>query len=125
MLLITEMFRWWYTVGWRGRAKKIAVGLDGIIDYFSMDLLVKTLFSPYRQISAGGVDGSLEVKLRAFADKLFSRLIGAAIRLIILVVGAITIFLQTLIGLLFLLGWGLMPVLPIIGLVVSVKGFVL
>jgi len=73
MLLVTELFKWWYTAGLRQRLKKISVRLDGTIDYFSMDLLVKTLFAPFRQISAGKVDGSLEVKMRALIDRLFSR----------------------------------------------------
>ncbi|USN96821.1 MAG: hypothetical protein H6797_01295 [Candidatus Nomurabacteria bacterium] len=125
MLLVTELLRWWYTAGWRGRAKLIAVQLDGTIDYFSMDLLIKTLFAPYRQISAGGVDGSLEVKMRALVDKLFSRIIGAAIRLVILIIGAITIMLQALMGGLILLVWGLAPLFPVVGFILSVKGPVL
>lgn len=122
MLLVTELLRWWYTTGWRGRAKLVALRLDGTIDYFSMDLLLKTLFSPYRQISAGSVDGSLEVKMRALVDKLFSRVIGAAIRVIILMIGVVTIFLQSVIGVLILLGWGLIPALPLIGLLLGMKG---
>ena len=122
MLLVTEMLRWWYTVGWRERAKRVAIQLDGTIDYFSMDLLIKTLFAPYRQISASGVDGPLGVQLRGYIDKLFSRVIGAAIRLILLIIGAITILLQTLIGALILLGWSLVPLLPIVGFILSVKG---
>lgn len=123
-MLILELFRWWYIAGWRGQAKNIAVKLDGTIDYFSMDLLLKTLFSPYRQISAGSVDGSLEVKLRALVDKMFSRIIGAVIRFVILIIGSIVILLQIVIGLLFLFGWGLMPVLPAVGLILSLAGVV-
>lgn len=122
MLLVTEMLRWWYTVGWRGRAKLIAVQLDGTMDYFSMDLLLKTLFAPFRQISAGTIDGSLEIKLRALVDKLFSRVIGAFIRLTILVIGLIVIFMQAILGCLILVGWGLLPLLPIIGITISTIG---
>src|SRR5207248_825056 len=117
MLLLTELLRWWYTAGWRGRAQRVAMKLDGTIDYFSMDLLLKTLFSPFRQISAGRVDGSLEVKFRALIDKLFSRIIGAVVRLMLIVVGAMTIVLQTVIGLLLLILWGLLPLLPLVGLI--------
>jgi len=122
MLLVTELLRWWYTAGWRGRAKRIANQLDATIDYFSMDLLAKTLFAPFRQISAGKVDGPLEVKLRAMLDKLFSRVIGAVIRTILLVVGVVAIAFQVLIGGLILLGWGLVPLLPVVGLILTVKG---
>jgi hypothetical protein len=125
MLLVTELLRWWYTAGWRGRAQRVAGQLDGTIDYFSMDLLIKTLFAPFRQISAGKVDGSLEVKFRALVDKLFSRVIGAFVRLVLLIIGCLTIAFQVLIGLLILIGWALLPILPIIGLVLGIKGQVL
>jgi hypothetical protein len=123
MLLITELLRWWYGDGWRLRASLVANRLDGTIDYFSVDLLLKTLFSPYRQISAGRVDGPLGVQMRAMVDKLFSRIIGAIIRLIILLIGAVAIGLQVAIGLIILVAWGILPLLPIIGLVLTFIGW--
>lgn len=122
MFLVTELLRWWYTEGWRQRIQRVISQFAGTIDYFSMDLLVKTLFSPFRQISAGKVEGSLEVKLRAVADKLFSRVIGAVVRLILLVVGAVAILLQAVIGMVIIVMWGVIPLLPIVGLVLSFKG---
>ena len=88
-----------------------------------MDLLLKTLFSPYRQISAGSVDGSLEVKMRALIDKLFSRLIGAFIRIILLVIGIITVIFQALFGLVALILWGLTPLMPFVGLALTIVGW--
>jgi hypothetical protein len=105
--------------------QKIALRLDGTIDYFSMDLLVKTLFAPFRQISAGKVDGSLEVKFRALIDKLFSRVIGAIVRCILLLVGCVTIVLQLALGLLVLALWVVLPLLPIAGIILAVKGVAL
>lgn len=125
MLLVTELFKWWYGAGVRQRMQKIALRLDGTIDYFSMDLLLKTLFSPFRQISAGSVEGSLEVKFRALIDKLFSRIIGAFVRCVLLVIGCVTIALQVVLGVVILMAWLLVPLLPIIGLVLSLKGVVL
>ena len=122
MLLVTSLIRWWYTEGWRARARLIADRLDGTIDYFSVDLLIKTLFAPYRQISVGKVDGSLEVKMRALIDKLFSRVIGAFIRLIILIIGGLVISLQAVFGLVILCGWLFVPLLPVFGAVMTVVG---
>lgn len=90
-----------------------------------MDLLLKTLFAPFRQISAGSVDGPLEVKLRALVDKLFSRLIGAFIRLLLLVIGCVTIAIQVVLALLVLLLWVLVPLLPVGGLILTVMGVTL
>lgn len=123
MLLVTDLLRWWYSDGWRRRVQSIANRLDGSIDYFSFDLLLKTLFAPFRQISAGRVDGPLEVQMRALVDKLFSRIIGAFIRTILLVVGAVVIAVQVLFGLVILIGWAIIPLLPIVGTVLTVAGW--
>jgi len=122
MLLVTELFKWWYEAGLRQRIQKIALTLDGTIDYFSMDLLLKTLFAPFRQISAGKVDGSLDVKFRALIDKLTSRAIGAVVRLILLLVGGVTIVLQIVLDLIVIIVWLALPILPIIGLILWLKG---
>jgi len=122
MLLVTELLKWWYTAGLRGRAQKVALRLDGIIDYFSMDLLAKTLFAPFRQISAGQVDGPLEVKLRALVDKLFSRIIGAIFRSILLVIGCVAIALVALLALIIMVLWVLVPLVPVVGLILSIVG---
>ena len=122
VMLLSELFRWWYGAGWRSQAKSIAIRIEGTIDYFSMDILLKTLFSPYRQISAGRVDGSLEVQLHAFIDKLFSRFIGAGIRTVILFIGVFGILLQFIGSFLFLVGWFILPFVPVVGLVLSLGG---
>jgi hypothetical protein len=122
MLLVMSLLRWWYTDGWRQRMRLVANRLDGTIDYFSIDLLLKTLFAPFRQISAGKVDGPLGVQMRALLDKLFSRVIGAFVRLIILVIGGVVIGVQTVLGVVILLGWMLVPLLPLVGIILMIIG---
>ena len=123
-MLILAFTNWWYQAGWRDRARLVSERLDKTLDYFSMSLLLKTFFSPFRQISAGKVNGPLGVKLRAFVDRLISRLIGAMIRSFILVIGLFTIAFQALIGLMVLLIWPLVPMLPIVGLAMFMIGWV-
>lgn len=122
-MLLLSLVRWWYGDGWRERAGMIRDRLASTMDYFSIELLIGTLFSPFRQISAGQVDGPLGVKLRAFADKLISRVIGAMIRLVILLVGVVTIFIQVVLSGVVLMGWAFVPVLPIVGLVLMLIGW--
>lgn len=95
------------------------------MDFFSFSLLLKTLFQPFRQISAGSVEGALDTKLRAFADKLIARFIGAGIRLVIMCIGLITILLQGLVTMLLLVGWALVPIAPIIAVIMVVIGWTL
>lgn len=92
-------------------------------DYFSIDLLLKTLFSPYRQISAGKVRGPLGVQMRAFFDRLISRLIGGMIRLTMIIVGSVAIVINGLLSAAWLILWGLVPLLPIAGIALFITGW--
>lgn len=60
--------------------------------------------------------------MRALIDRVFSRLIGAFIRLLLLVVGGITIALQVILALVVILLWLLVPLLPVAGIVLMAAG---
>lgn len=123
-MVIAEMFFWWYTAGWGVFVRKIKEKFMNVIDFFSMPSLVKTLFKPYRQISAAGVSGtvSLEVKFRAFLDRLISRIVGFFARLILLITGTIIIVLWAAFGLVTVVIWPFVPMLPIAGIILAVSG---
>ncbi len=122
-MLFMSLIQWWYGAGWRRRVKIITTRVEGTMDFFSIALLLKTLFQPFRQISAGSVDGSIDAKMRAFADRLISRIIGAVVRTVIIIAGLIAIALHILLGLGLLIGWAFVPLLPIIGLALTVMGW--
>ena len=122
IMLFISLFKWWYGAGWVLQAKALSVRLDGLIDYFSMDLLAKTLFAPFRQDGVGRVDGPLEVKLRAFLDKLISRILGAIIRTTILLIGMVTIALFVAASAIILALWFVIPLAPIAGLALAIMG---
>lgn len=124
-MLFISLIQWWYGDGWKRRMHLISSHLEGTMDLFSIALLLKTLFQPFRQISAGKVQGSLDERLRAIADKLISRAIGAGIRLVIIAIGLVTIMLHMLIGLVILVGWAVVPALPIVGVVLIFTGWTL
>lgn len=109
------MFSWWYGAGWRQRAMTVRERLLATMDYFSIDILLRTYFSPFRQISAGRVEGPLGVKLQAFFDKLISRIIGATVRTFIMLIGVVCIAFQTISGGFILATWVIVPLFPVIG----------
>lgn len=123
-MFIVGLFSWWYGDGWRRYLLHINEKLAALYDYFSLGLLVRTLFSPFRQISAGGVDGSLEVRARAWFDRLISRCVGACVRSIILVVGVFALLFRAILGLLQILIWPLVPILPVVAVVLAMMGWV-
>lgn len=124
-MLFISLIQWWYGDGWKRRIHLIGSHLEGTIDFFSVTLLLKTLFQPFRQISAGRVEGTLDDRLRAVADKLISRVIGAGIRLVIIAVGLLSITVHALFGLVVLISWAIVPALPLAGLILVFTGWAL
>lgn len=123
-MLFVSFFKWWYSDGWQQRARKIATSLDGVIDYFSISLLVKTLFQPFRQDSNGRVDGALDAKMHALAENLISRVLGALIRLVVLIFGMLSIAAFAIWSVIVLVGWAIVPVAPLVGIVLASLGVV-
>lgn len=98
------------------QAKHVIRRIDSLLDFFSFSLLLRTFFSPYRQISAGRLEGPLGVQFRAAVDKLISRFIGAMVRSAVLLAGLVALAGASIFGILQLAVWPFMPVAPLIGL---------
>lgn len=90
---------------------------------FSIRLLISTLFAPYKQIAAEYVDGPIGIRMRAFFDRLFSRIIGAIVRLFMIVVGTLIMALQAVMGLVIMTMWLFIPTMPVVGLLLWVVGW--
>jgi hypothetical protein len=124
VMFIAGMLLWWYGQGWRDAAMRVGGRLMSLEDFFSIDLLLKTFFAPFRQISAGKVQGALGVQLRAWFDGLISRLIGAMIRLFTILAGLIAITIYAVIGVVVLVLWACLPLLPIAGIILFISGWI-
>src|SRR5688572_16605203 len=112
IMFIVGILQWWYGQGWRQRFSLLRERLASTMDYFSIDLLLKTFFSPFRQISAGKVRGPLAVQMRAFADRLISRMIGAMVRFVMIIIGSVAILFHAVMGGLLVVGWAFVPIMP-------------
>ena len=123
-MFIIGMLSWWYGAGWRQRVVILRERLARTVDYFSIDLLAKTLFAPFRQISAGRVNGPLGVKMQAFFDRLISRMIGMMIRSTMIVMGVGTIIVHSVLGLITVIMWASIPLLPLVGVLMMLSGWV-
>ena len=122
-MFLVGIISWWYGSGLTNRLSMTKKALVKSFDFYSIDLLVKTLFSPYRQISAGSVSGPIGLQFRAMMDKLISRIVGFFVRSFVLIFGMIVIVFQAIIGVLIDVLWLVVPVLPIIGLIMYVIGW--
>ncbi len=124
LMFIVGLLSWWYGAGWVAQAKRVRERITSAADYFSISLLATTLFSPFRQISAGRVGGPLAVQWRAFIDRLISRCIGAFVRLVMILLGCITIAAISCFAAVSLAMWAIIPLLPLIGLGMMIIGWV-
>lgn len=126
-MAIAEMFLWWYAHGWSIFMQKIRAKLSDVTDFFSMSDLIRTLFQPFRQISAAtaSADSSLDLKFHMFVDRLISRLIGFFSRLLLLIAGSLIIILGGIISLALVILWPLIPLAPVAGIILTIIGVTL
>ena len=120
--MIAALFSWWYTTGWLALAKRTTQRAQSALGFFSVSLLLSTLFDPFRQIAAGQTGGPLAVQFRAWGDRLFSRFVGFFVRTLFIFFGLVVALGIAVIGLVLLLAWPLIPLLPLLGWVMMVMG---
>ena len=122
-MITADLLTWWYGAGWLGLVHGAATRIQAVMDFFSVSLLLGTLFDPFREIDAGSVNGSPQEQLRAFGNRLFSRIIGFFIRTVTIICSLISAMVVTLIGLAQLILWPLIPLAPLFGLVAAIAGW--
>jgi len=123
-MIIVWALSWWYGAGWKACLSGLRERLAATYDYFSIGLLLRTLFAPFRQISAGKVSGPIGLRWRAFVDRLISRFIGAFVRSVLIVIGIVWLGLQAVIGALVVVLWAFVPVMPLVGFIFMLSGWV-
>ena len=124
-MLILGLISWWYLDGFKLFFLKLWAKLGDTADLFSIGSLLKTLFAPYRQISANASGVSVDDKFFAFIDRMVSRLVGGVARLGIITVGIIVLLLQLVGSIFSLMLWPLMPLAPILFVALFVFGVTL
>jgi len=122
-MAIVGFFLWWYGDGWLRQVRLARERIISFFDYFSIDLLIRTFFSPFRQISAGSVQGPIGLQIRAFFDQIISRVIGATVRGLTIVIGIVTITLTIIVEAIRIVLWAVVPIAPLIGLVLMFIGW--
>lgn len=112
------LLSWWYGRGWAGVGKSIGTMTASIANAFSIPILIRTLFAPWRQIIT--VPGaSLDAKLHAMADNAVSRAVGFVVRLIVLMAAGAMALLALAAGIILVVIW---PLIPLAALALLVKG---
>lgn len=120
--MITDFFSWWYGAGLRSALAGIGRRAQRPLDDFSVGLLLRTLFAPFRQIDAGGVRGSLDVQIKAWFGREFSRFFGAGLRTIMVATGLVGAALSAIISAIWFVVWLVLPLLPILSVTLWLGG---
>ena len=118
-MLVGEYIHWWYGPGYLWLLRGIGGRLHRLALSFSVPILIRTLFAPWKRIISYGGTG-LQAQLRAAVDNAVSRLVGFMVRVVVLVVAALLMAVTALIGLILLILW---PLAPGIALFLIVRGF--
>ena len=91
-------------------------------NYFSIPLLLRTLFSPWHKYTWSYPRGFYPEKyLEVFVSNLISRILGAILRIFMIIVGILTEIFIIFAGIIILLAWIILPLLLIAGLILGIK----
>ena len=82
-----------------------------VLVFFSVPILFKTLFAPWKRDVNTAVNSSLDIIVKVLVDNIISRLVGFFVRAITICVGLLITLLVFISGLVFLLLWLLLPVI--------------
>lgn len=123
-MLVFNMIGWWYGAGFLVRLGGLGRRLGRTADIFSIGLMIKTLFNPFRQIDASAEGSGPAGMMQAFLSRLISRCVGFVMRFFLIIFGAIVLFLQSLFSLIVAVVHLAIPLLPIAGIVMMIVGWV-
>ena len=125
MTIIPIFWRWYYGEAIRNILKGWKNFIIFASEYFSIPLLFKTLFAPWKRDITKKPRGLDFKKLFEYISfNLISRTIGFSIRIITIFVGILFFLLIVVLGLLFFLIWLLLPLI-LIGLFILALGLII
>lgn len=106
--MLIAFFAWWYGQGWKQVIASFGPRLSGVSEAFSAPQLLRTLFAPWRRIIS--VPGrSLEDRLRAWLDNMFSRVVGFFVRVFVLIAALLIMLITGALTLAEIVIWPLLP----------------
>lgn len=117
---IGDIFGWWYTKGVKDFFIYLKAIFLKITDIFSVKLLLRTFFSPWKRDITSMEGLPLNQMIQVIVFNLVSRLIGAFIKTIILFIYLIALSVFLAVALSLFLLWLLLPLISILGLIIGI-----
>lgn len=120
-MIILTLWQWWYRYGWQAAARALLRLLHATLHNFSVPVLVRTLFAPWKQtVNVAGPNTPLPVRLQWWVGNQVSRFLGAFIRIIVLGVAIVFLTATAITGGVLLLLWPFAPVAVVGGFIMAV-----
>ncbi len=114
-MIVFALLQWWYGKGWLQQAEAIYHRINTIAESFSVRILFKTWFAPWKQIvTYKAKDSSLDYKFRAAVDNLVSRVVGFLVRTTVILTALFCMAGLAVLGLLVFICWPFVPLLPLL-----------
>ncbi|MDO8482944.1 MAG: hypothetical protein Q7S86_03965 [bacterium] len=100
---------WHYTRAWPDMFRVIGNYLWFVSNFFSLELLARSLFSPWRRLAISGGKGKEDSFFGALAVNTLMRLVGFGIRAVTIIAGIIALIVTIVVGCLVAIVWLLFP----------------
>jgi hypothetical protein len=107
-MLALEFFTWWYGQGWSLLAQNAKHRIVRTSHLFSLPILIRTLFAPWKRITSQPGAG-LEAHVHAATDNLVSRCIGFVVRIFVLFAAIVILIIIAVIAVFQIIAWPLLP----------------
>ena len=112
-MVFLSLFQWWYGAGWLSAIEHAQHRLLKTYRLFSVPILLRTWFAPWRRIVTAPGAG-IGAHMRAAVDNFISRFIGFLVRSIVLLTALVVLLFSAVVSLLELLSWPFIPLLVIV-----------
>jgi hypothetical protein len=121
MVMFLEFFYWWYGTGYLDTIKRVSKGVTATAQIFAVKILITTLFSPWKRIVTES-NGSLDMMLKSIGDNAVSRAVGFFVRIIVLFTSFILTSVASIVGLILIVLWPLLPIGVVLSLLMALFG---
>ncbi len=119
-MFLSDILGWWYGTGFKDLIARFKTTFEGTVDFFSINLLFKSLFQPFRQTLT---DAKYKRTIwQKFGDALVSRTVGFVTRFFIIIIGAMLMALELFVLTILLVLWPIVPFMPILLVIATVAG---
>lgn len=107
-------FSWWYGTELKFLWQAIGTMIAKIYSFFSISLLIKTLFDPWKRDVVSAENLSINDRFRLLIGNLVSRFVGFLIRFVTILIGLFFTLAFALLMIVFLVVWLFLPIIIIL-----------